>query len=102
MHGNAPQHVKRFRAFERVAQRKLRQLDIAVELRDLALPPGNRLETLKSNRKGQHSIRINDQGRNMTAQHSPLIQYVPDAQSLPQLCTLKAKGRPPRILLQHR
>jgi proteic killer suppression protein len=55
--------VRRFRAFERIAQRKLRQIDAAVELRDLASPPGNRLEALKSDRKGQHSIRINDQWR---------------------------------------
>lgn len=55
--------VKRFRAIERVAQRKLRQLDIAVELRDLRSPPGNSLELLKGDRKGQHSIRINDQWR---------------------------------------
>jgi proteic killer suppression protein len=49
--------------FERVAQRKLRQLDIATELRDLASPPGNDLEALKGDRKGQHSIRINEQWR---------------------------------------
>jgi len=58
---HARQRVKRFRAFERRAQRKLRQLDIATELRDLASPPGNHLEALKGDRKGQHSIRINDQ-----------------------------------------
>ena len=56
-------HVKRFRAFERVAQRRLAQLDAATELRDLAAPPGNRLEALHGNRHGQHSIRINDQWR---------------------------------------
>ena len=50
-------------AFERVALRKLRQLDSAVQLRDLVAPPGNRLEALKGNRKGQHSIRINDRWR---------------------------------------
>ena len=61
LHGR--QRVKRFRAFERVAQRKLRQLDIATELRDLASPPGNHLEALKGDRKGRHSIRINDQWR---------------------------------------
>jgi proteic killer suppression protein len=55
--------VKRFRAFERVAQRKLAQLDAATELRDLAAPPGNRLEALHGDRQGQHSIRINDQWR---------------------------------------
>jgi toxin HigB-1 len=60
---HARRRVKRFRAFERIAQRKLRQLDIATELRDLAAPPGNHLETLKGDRKGQHSIRINDQWR---------------------------------------
>lgn len=60
---HARQRVKRFRAFERVAQRKLRQLDVATELRDLAAPPGNRLEVLKGDREGQHSIRINDRWR---------------------------------------
>ena len=55
------QVVKRFRGIERVALRKLRQLDAATELRDLASPPGNRLEALDGDRKGQHSIRINDQ-----------------------------------------
>jgi proteic killer suppression protein len=60
---HARQRVKRFRGFERVAQRKLRQLDIAAELRDLASPPGNQLEVLKGDRAGQHSIRINDQWR---------------------------------------
>ena len=55
--------VKRFRGFERVAQRKLQQLDAAVELRDLNSPPGNRLEALKGERKGQYSIRINDRWR---------------------------------------
>ena len=60
---HARQRVKRFRAFERVAQRKLRQLDIAAKLRDLKSPPGNHLESLKSDRVGQHSIRINDQWR---------------------------------------
>ncbi len=59
----ARQRVQRFGAFERVAQRKLRQLDIAAELRDLAAPPGNRLEALRGGRRGQHSIRINDQWR---------------------------------------
>jgi len=61
LHGR--QRVKRFRAFERVAQRRLRQLDIAAELRDLRSPPGNHLEALKGDREGQHSIRINDQWR---------------------------------------
>jgi proteic killer suppression protein len=48
---------------QRVAQRKLRQLHQAEQLKDLAAPPGNRLERLKGRRTGQHSIRINDQWR---------------------------------------
>ena len=55
--------VPRFRAIERPARRKLLYLHRAVVLRDLAVPPGNRLEALKGDRKGQHSIRINDQWR---------------------------------------
>lgn len=47
----------------RVAQRKLDQLDSVVELDELKVPPGNRLEALSGNRRGQHSIRINDQYR---------------------------------------
>jgi proteic killer suppression protein len=47
----------------RIAQRKLDQLDAAIELNDLAVPPGNRLEALTGDRQGQHSIRINDQYR---------------------------------------
>lgn len=54
---------KRFRNIEAVAERKLQMLDGAVELRDLASPPGNRLEALSGNRQGQHSIRINNQWR---------------------------------------
>jgi proteic killer suppression protein len=46
-----------------VARRKLAMLDAAVDLRDLAAPPNNRLEALKRDRKGQYSIRINDQWR---------------------------------------
>ena len=45
------------------AVRKLHMIDYAVSLTDLNSPPGNRLEALKGNRKGQHSIRINDQWR---------------------------------------
>jgi proteic killer suppression protein len=55
--------VKRFIAFESVARRKLRQLEIAGRLDDLRIPPGNRLEALKGDRAGQHSIRINGQFR---------------------------------------
>lgn len=46
-----------------VARRKLRMLNSAVTLDDLRIPPGNRLEALKGNRRGQHSIRINEQWR---------------------------------------
>ena len=60
---NRRERVKRFRPFERVALRKLRQLDAATELRDLASPPGNHLEALRGDRDGQHSIRINDRWR---------------------------------------
>ncbi len=55
--------VKRFVNIETVARRKLRQLEIAGRLDDLRVPPGNRLEPLKGDRAGQHSIRINDQYR---------------------------------------
>jgi proteic killer suppression protein len=55
--------VPRFQAFERVVRRKLRQLEIATRLDDLRIPPGNRLETLRGDRAGQHSNRINDQYR---------------------------------------
>ena len=48
---------------QRVALRKLRMLNRAEDLNDLRMPPGNRLEALKGDRKGQHSIRINDQWR---------------------------------------
>lgn len=47
----------------KVARRKLGYLDAALDLRDLRLPPGNRLEALGGDRKGQHSIRVNDQFR---------------------------------------
>ena len=55
--------VARFRTVERPARRKLLYLHRAQTLRDLMVPPGNRLEALKGNRKGQHSIRVNDQWR---------------------------------------
>ena len=57
------QRVRRFVSFERVALRKLAMLDAAHILDDLRAPPGNRLEALKGDRAGQHSIRINDQYR---------------------------------------
>ena len=55
--------VRRFAAFERVAQRKLAQLDAAATLDFLRVPPGNRLESLKGERHGSYSVRINDQWR---------------------------------------
>ena len=55
--------VRRFRAIERPARRKLLYLHRARTLEDLKVPPGNHLEALKGDRRGQHSIRINDQWR---------------------------------------
>ena len=55
--------VRRLASVESFARRKLRQLEIAGRLDDLRVPPGNRLEALKGDRKGQMSIRINDQWR---------------------------------------
>jgi proteic killer suppression protein len=55
--------VRRFVNFERVAQRKLAQLDGAAVIEDLKIPPGNHLEKLQGDRAGQWSIRINDQWR---------------------------------------
>lgn len=57
------QRVARWVNCEGPARRKLDQLAAAIELRDLLAPPGNRLEALKADRLGQHSIRINDQWR---------------------------------------
>ena len=48
---------------QNIARKKLVILDAVTEIEDLRVPPGNRLEALKDNRKGQHSIRINDQWR---------------------------------------
>jgi proteic killer suppression protein len=57
-------YVKKYPVdMQRVALRKLRMLNRAEDLNDLRVPPGNRLEALKGKRKGQHSIRINDQWR---------------------------------------
>jgi len=55
--------IPRFRSIERPARRKLLYLHRARTLEDLRQPTGNRLEALKGDRKGQHSIRINDQSR---------------------------------------
>ena len=57
------ERVRRFANIAAVARRKLRQLEIANRLDDLRVPPGNRLEALKGDRAGQHSIRVNDQFR---------------------------------------
>ena len=54
---------KRFANIKTIAERKLTQLEAAVSLASLKAPPGNRLEALAGNRKGQQSIRINDQWR---------------------------------------
>lgn len=60
-------HRERVKAYDarilRVALRKLAILDAAATLDDLRVPPGNRLEQLRGDRRGQHSIRINDQWR---------------------------------------
>jgi toxin HigB-1 len=72
--------VKRFVAIDRVARRKLEMLASAARLDDLRVPPGNRLEALKGDRKGQYSIRINDQWRlcfiwNEGAEDVEIIDY---------------------------
>ncbi len=55
--------VRRFQGIERAARRKLEVLGAVETLEDLRVPPGNRLEVLRGERKGQHSIRVNDQYR---------------------------------------
>lgn len=55
--------ARRFANFRSIAERKLQMLDSASTLGFLRSPPGNRLEALKGDRAGQHSIRINDQWR---------------------------------------
>ena len=65
---------------QEVARRKLRMLHNAASMRDLLVPPGNRLEALKGNRKGQYSIRINDQWRicfewNDGAENVEIVDY---------------------------
>ena len=59
----AGRRVRRCVHVERPALRELEQLDWSSVLEDLRVPPGNQLEALKGNRKGQHSIRVNDQWR---------------------------------------
>ncbi len=57
------ERVRVFKSIERVAQRKLAMLAAVTSLEDLKSPPGNRSEALKGDRKGQYSIRVNDQYR---------------------------------------
>jgi len=59
----AGKRVKAFSGIERAGRLKLDRLDAAVLLKDLAVLPGNRFEALRGDRKGQYSIRINDQYR---------------------------------------
>lgn len=59
----AGERVKVFFAVERAARLKLDRLESATALRDLAVLPGNRFEALSGDRKGQYSVRINDQWR---------------------------------------
>lgn len=73
--------IRRFANFERVALRKLEQLDLALSIEDMRAPPGNRLEALKGDRAGQWSVRINDQWRmcfrfeNGEAQDVEIVDY---------------------------
>jgi len=73
--------VPRFQAFEESARKRLRRLDAATTLQDLIAIRGNRLEALKGDRRGQHSIRINDQWRicfkwrNGRAQDVEIVDY---------------------------
>jgi len=72
--------VKEFRAFYKIALRKLDMIDAANDLKDLLSPPGNKLEALKGDRKGQHSIRINRQFRicfewNDGAENVEIVDY---------------------------
>jgi proteic killer suppression protein len=57
------ERVKKFQVIEHAALRKLKMLDATWQLRDLSAVAGNHLKSLKGDRKGQHSIRINDQWR---------------------------------------
>lgn len=71
---------RRFANIRRVALRKLDMIEAAAGLDDLKVPPGNRLEALKGDRKGQHSIRINDQWRicflwNDGAENVEIVDY---------------------------
>ena len=71
--------ISRFVAFEKVAMRKLQQLNAATTLDFLRIPPGNRLERLSGDRAGQYSVRINDQWRicfNWIGQHAVDVEIV--------------------------
>jgi proteic killer suppression protein len=71
----------KFGSIAQVAKRKLMMLNSAADLRDLKVPPGNKLEALKDERKGQHAIRINDQYRvcfifsEGNAHHVEIVDY---------------------------
>ncbi|WP_037585849.1 type II toxin-antitoxin system RelE/ParE family toxin [Stenoxybacter acetivorans] len=73
--------VKRFANIETVAMRKLQQLHAATDLNFLRIPPGNHLEALSGNHKGQYSIRINNQWRicfiwqNGHSTHVEIVDY---------------------------
>lgn len=73
--------VARFVNIERVARRKLAQLDAAATLEFLRVPPGNRLEALRGDRRGWYSIRINEQWRlcfrfaNGNAHDAEIVDY---------------------------
>ena len=72
--------VRRFVNIESVARRKLEMVAAAKKLEDLRSPPGNRLEALKGDRAGQHSIRVNDQFRvcfrwNDGAENVEIVDY---------------------------
>lgn len=68
--------ASRWRSCLRQAVRKLHMLNEATDLRDLASIPGNRLEALQGNRRGQWSIRINDQWRLCFVWHPPHAHHV--------------------------
>jgi toxin HigB-1 len=67
---------RRYAGLERVIRRKLLALHAAVVLNDLTIPPGNRLEALKGDRRGEHSIRVNDQYRICFRWEEPYAQGV--------------------------
>ncbi len=76
------QYVKSIdRNLQRAALRKFEVLHAAVDVEDLRVPPGNRLEQLKGDRRGQHSVRVNDQWRicfvwrDGGADHVELVDY---------------------------